>query len=151
MVNNFVVYSENTPFMGVLYKTFYYDSSQFINGDYSTVNSYISKFTDIIALYETPSRIDTPVSTIAWDDKIVNNPVNSELTALESITISLPDNNFGFFGGSYTSPDGYYKEDNPALFYLKNNGNSKIFFYKLKISIVEGQPTLRKVELYSQQ
>tara|TARA_B110000008_G_C16571565_1_gene404551 strand:+ start:22 stop:480 length:459 start_codon:yes stop_codon:yes gene_type:complete len=149
MTNDFSLHSTAAGSVNIIYKTFYYDLSQFINGDYSPINPYISNFTDMISLYLTPDRTDIPTSTIAWSDKIIENPLDiSTKTALELITISLPNNQLAFFGGSYTSENGYYKLGNPARYVLKENGGIKTLFSKLIISVVENSPTLRKVILY---
>jgi len=149
MVKNFAVYNTNSNSVNVLYKTFYYDLDQFINGDYSPVNVYIDNFTDLISLYSTPDRTDIPTSTLGWNNKTIVNPLdNSKRTSLESISISLPDNKIAFFGGSYTSSNsGFYEVGNPAVYVLKENGGVKTLFSKLKISVIG--PSLRKVNLYT--
>ena len=77
MVKNFAVYNTNSNSVNVLYKTFYYDLDQFINGDYSPVNAYIDNFTDLISLYSTPDRTDIPTSTLGWNNKTIVNPLDN--------------------------------------------------------------------------
>lgn len=133
----------------ILYKTFYYNTDQFINGDYTKINDYIFNFKDIISVYENIDRSDTSYASIIFNDIIYKDPNSKLYIFYDNLNIVLENNLSCSFFGSIKSTYGYYLPNTTHEYKLKSSSNissDPIIFTKLRIIV--GTTNDRKIELY---